>query len=183
MMTRAVTKLKIDRPAEECAEPHTSKLDERFLQAKRSPPTRSLLFYPISTPRFRDCGQDRFRSASSSPLQIILVMWGGLNDCGYRAMPRVKRTLVSYLSPQHGIVSKGSILAFQAVAYDFNAGRQGVRGTMSVLQAYQADLHKELDERETMSSDDITELMRTTDLALRATKETAGAIGQSMSGL
>ncbi|KAI2662445.1 putative RNA methyltransferase Bd2056 [Labeo rohita] len=44
---------------------------------------------------------------------------------------------------------------------------------MSVLQAYQADLLKELDEGEEIKKDDITELRRTTDLSLCATKETA----------
>ncbi len=48
--------------------------------------------------------------------------------------------------------------------------------TMSVLQAYQADLLKELDKGEQVNSDDISELRRTADLALRATKETARAI-------
>ncbi len=40
---------------------------------------------------------------------------------------------------------------------------------MSVLQVYQADLLKELDEGEQFNSDDISELRRTADLALRAT--------------
>ncbi len=48
------------------------------------------------------------------------------------------------------------------------------------IQAYQADLLKELDEGEQISSSDIVELRRTADLALRATKETARAIGRSM---
>ncbi len=54
---------------------------------------------------------------------------------------------------------------------------------MSVLQAYQADLLKELDEGEQVSSNDIVELTRTADLALRATKETARAIGRSITAL
>ncbi len=54
---------------------------------------------------------------------------------------------------------------------------------MSILQSYQADLHKELDECETMSSDDISELRRTADLALHATKETARAIWRSIATL
>ncbi len=53
---------------------------------------------------------------------------------------------------------------------------------MAVLQAYQADLLKELDEGEQISSSDVGELRRTADLALRATKETAHAIGRSMDG-
>ncbi len=54
---------------------------------------------------------------------------------------------------------------------------------MSVLQAYQADLLKEMDECEGMSSDDIMELRRTADLALRATMETTRAIGWSMAAM
>ncbi len=53
---------------------------------------------------------------------------------------------------------------------------------MSVLLAYQADLLKELNEREQVSSDDIAKLRRTADLSLRATKETARAIGRSIYG-
>ncbi|KAI2657596.1 Transposon Ty3-G Gag-Pol polyprotein [Labeo rohita] len=54
---------------------------------------------------------------------------------------------------------------------------------MSVLQAYQADLLKELDEGEEIKDADIAEVRRTADLALRATKETARAIGRSMAAL
>ncbi|KAL0186794.1 hypothetical protein M9458_018464, partial [Cirrhinus mrigala] len=49
--------------------------------------------------------------------------------------------------------------------------------------AYQADLLKELDEGEEIKADDISELRRTTDLSLHATKETACAIGGSMAAL
>ncbi len=51
---------------------------------------------------------------------------------------------------------------------------------MAVLQAYQADLLKKLDEGEEVKSVDISELRRTADLSLRTTKETARAIGRSM---
>ncbi len=51
------------------------------------------------------------------------------------------------------------------------------------LQAYQADLLKELNEGEQFNSDDITEFRRTAVLALRATKETTHAIGRSMAAL
>ncbi|KAL0159829.1 hypothetical protein M9458_043554, partial [Cirrhinus mrigala] len=50
---------------------------------------------------------------------------------------------------------------------------------MAVLQAYQADLLKELDESDEISR----ELRRAADLSLRATKETARAIGRSMAAL
>lgn len=51
---------------------------------------------------------------------------------------------------------------------------------MAVLQAYQADLLKDLDQGQGLSSDAVSELRRTTDLALCATKQTAAAVGRSM---
>ncbi len=53
---------------------------------------------PISTPRCQDRGQDLFRPASSSTSDYYGNVVG-LNDCGYRAMPRVEQTLLSYLAP------------------------------------------------------------------------------------
>ncbi len=116
----------------------------------------------------------------------------GLSDCGYRAMPRVEKTLASYLSPGVASSLKAPVLpskplrttsALVGKGYAA-AGQAGAcLHTMSVLQAYQADLLKELDEGEQIKSDDIVELRRTADLALRATKETARAIGRSMAAL
>ncbi len=60
------------------------------------------------------------------------------------------------------LVGKGYSAALQAGA---------CLHTMSVLQAYQANLLKELDEGEQVKSDDISELRRTADLAIRATKD------------
>ncbi len=44
---------------------------------------------------------------------------------------------------------------------------------MAVLQAYQADLLKDLDKGQGLSPDEVAELRCTTDLALRATKQAA----------
>ncbi len=61
----------------------------------------------------------------------------------------------------------------------------GCLHTIELLQAYQADLLKEMDERDEIKNEDIVELepCRATDLSLRATKETARAIGRSMAAL
>ncbi len=121
---------------------------------------------------------------------IMRVIWGGLKQLGNRAMPRVEQMLASSpivtsslkalsfpskpLRKTSALVGKGYVAAGQAGA---------CRHTMSVLQAYQADLLKETEEREAMSSDDIMEFRRTADLALRASKETARAIAQSMAAM
>ncbi len=51
---------------------------------------------------------------------------------------------------------------------------------MVVLQAYQADLLKDLDKGQGLSPDEVAKLHRTTDMALRATKQAATAMGRSM---
>ncbi len=55
--------------------------------------------------------------------------------------------------------------------------------TMAVLQAYQADLLKDLDKGQGLSPDEVAELRRTTDLALRATKQATTAMGRSMAAM
>ncbi len=54
---------------------------------------------------------------------------------------------------------------------------------MAVLQAYQADLLKDLDNGQGLSPDQVAELRRATDLALRATKQAATAMGRSMAAM
>ncbi len=96
-------------------------------------------------------------------------------------------TLVSYLSPGAELSLKAPTLPTKPlrttlvlVAKGYAAaGQAGVfLHAVAVLQAYQADLLKELDEEEDLNSDDISELRRTTDLSLRATKETSRAFGR-----
>ncbi len=111
----------------------------------------------------------------------------GLSECGYRATPRVEQTLAGYLSPGAASSLKAPVLPTKPLRVSSAlvgkgytaAGQAGAcLHTMSVLQAYQADLLKELDEGEQISLSDIGELRRNADLALRATKETALAIGR-----
>ncbi len=54
---------------------------------------------------------------------------------------------------------------------------------MAVLQAYQSDLLKDQNKGQGLSPDEVAELSRTTDLALRATKQAATAMGRSMAAM
>ncbi len=55
---------------------------------------------------------------------------------------------------------------------------------MAVLQAYQGDLLKDRkDNGQGLSPNEVAELRRTTDLALRATKQAATAMGRSMAAM
>ncbi len=192
MVTRAVDKLKIDWPAEQQTESRGSKLDERFLRARPPPPHRSLPFFPdLHTEVCRSWGRP-YSSRLFIPASNYYGNVVGLDECGYRAMPKVEQTLASYLSPHVASSLKAPALPTKPLRTTSTlvgrgysaAGQAGAcLHTMSVLQAYQADLLKELDEREQVSSDDIAELRRTADLSLRATKETARAIGRSMAAM
>ncbi len=110
----------------------------------------------------------------------------------YTMMPQVEETLVGYLSPGSSSSLKKPVLptkpcrltsslvgkAFQA------AGKAGAAlHTMAVLQAYQADLLKDLSTGGTIDEEAFSELRRATDLSPRATKQTAHAVGCSMAAM
>ncbi|KAI2646068.1 Transposon Ty3-G Gag-Pol polyprotein [Labeo rohita] len=183
--TRAVAKLNIDWPAEPQVEPQKSKLDERFLQ-EISP------FFPDLHTEVSRSWNSPFSSRLFIPASYNYGYVTGLDERGYRAMPRVEQTLASYLSPELASSLKAPVLpskllrvtsALVGKGYTA-AGQAGAcLHTMLVLQAYQADLLKELDEGEEIKDSDISELRRTADLSLRATKETARAIGRPMAAL
>ncbi|KAL0148327.1 hypothetical protein M9458_056389 [Cirrhinus mrigala] len=192
VVTRAVAKLNIDWPAEPQVEPQKSKLDERFLRSRPPPARRSLPFFPDLHTEVSRSWNSPFSSRLFIPASYNYGYVAGLDERGYRAMPRVEQTLASYLSPEAASSLKALVLpskplritsALVGKGYTA-AGQAGAcLHTMSVLQAYQADLLKELDEGEEIRDSDISELRRTADLSLRATKETARAIGRSMAAL
>ncbi|KAL0201683.1 hypothetical protein M9458_004870, partial [Cirrhinus mrigala] len=187
--TRAVDKLKIDWPAEVKATPQRSKLDERFLRSKPPPPMRSLPFFPDLHSEISRSWERPFSARLFVPASDYYGNVVGLDERAYKAMPRVEQTLASYLSPSGASSLKAPTLpskplrttsALVGKGYSA-AGQAGAcLHTMSVLQAYQADLLKGLAEGEKV---DLEELQRTADLALRATKETARAVGRSMAAM
>ncbi len=192
VVTRAAAKLKLDWPAECPVEPQRGRLDERFLRFKTSPPHRSLPFFPdLHTEVSRSWGKP-FSARLFVPSLDYYGNVMGTSERGYRAMPRVEQTLASYLSPDAASSLKAPTLPTKPLRTSsallgkgyVAAGQAGAcLHTMAVLQAYQADLLKELDEGEGFSAEDIRELRKSADLSLRATKETALAIGRSMAAL
>ncbi len=192
VVTRAVAKLNINWPADDQTEEQRSKLDERFLRSKSLPLRRSLPFFPDLHTELSRSWKRPFSARLFIPASDYYGNVAGLSECGYRAMPRVEQTLASYLAPGAASSLKAPVLptkplrgssALLGKGYAA-AGQAGAcLHIMAVLQAYQADLLKELDEGEQISSSDVGELRRTADLALRATKETARAIGRSMAAM
>ncbi|KAK3571064.1 hypothetical protein QTP86_001311 [Hemibagrus guttatus] len=137
VITCAVGKLNLDWPEQE-ASVARSKLDDRFLTLGQAlPPQRWLPFFP---------------------------------DLHAEA----EETLVGYLSPTSAAWRKPALpskpcratSAFVGKAYTAAGQACASLHTMVVLQAYQADLLRELDGDEGLSPDTVSELRRATDLAL-----------------
>ncbi len=192
VVTRAVAKLNIAWPTDDQTEKQKSKLDERFLRSKSLPLRRSLPFFSDLHTEVRRSWKNPFSSRLFIPASDYYGNVAGLSECGYRAMPRVEQTLAGYLLPGAASSLKAPVLPTKPlcvssvlVGKGYTAASQAgaCLHTKAVLQAYQEDLLKELDEGEQISSSDVGELRRTADLALRATKETARAIGRSMAAL
>ncbi len=107
-------------------------------------------------------------------------------------MPKVVETLVSYLFPESSSSIKSPVLPTKPVritsalvgkAYSAAGQAAACLYTMSLLQAYQAELLTDLDEGEGISLNTVCQLRRATNLSLRAATETAKSIGQSMAAL
>ncbi len=116
----------------------------------------------------------------------------GSVEQGYTAIPVVKDTLDSHLSPSLAPSWKSCPLLRTKscrttptliVKSYIAAGQAGMAlQTMAILQAYQADVLKKMDEGGGLTPEAVKDLCKATDLALRATKHTARAVGRSMAG-
>ncbi len=111
---------------------------------------------------------------------------------GYMLMPQAEETLAGYLSPGTSSSLKKPMLPTKPcrvtsslAGKDFQvAGQAGASlHTMAVLQAYQADLLKDLSTGGTIDEEVFSELHRATDLFLFATKQMASAIGRFMAAM
>ncbi|KAI2664009.1 Transposon Ty3-G Gag-Pol polyprotein [Labeo rohita] len=110
VVTRAVAKLSIDWPAEPLVEPQKSKLDERFLRSRPPPARRSLPFFPDLHTEVSRSWNAPFSSRLFIPASYNYGCVAGLDERGYRAMPRVEQTLASYLSPESASSLKAPVL-------------------------------------------------------------------------
>ncbi len=107
-------------------------------------------------------------------------------------MPKVEETLASYLSPESSSSTKSPVLPTKPVrttsalvgkAYSVAGQAAACLQTMSLLQAYQAELLADLCEGRAIGPNAVCELRRATDLSLRPAKEMAKSIVRSMAAL
>ncbi|XP_067241145.1 uncharacterized protein [Chanodichthys erythropterus] len=193
VVTRAVDKLNISWPETERGDlKQKSKLDERFLPAHSLPQRRFLPFFPDLHTEVSRSWNRPVQHRVFSPQTSLYSKIVGLKQHGYAAMPRVEETLAGYLSPESASSLKAPTLPTKPLkttsnlvgkAYAAAGQAAACLHTMALLQAYQADLLGEIDTSGEATFECIQELRMATDLALRATKETAKEVGRSMAAL
>ncbi len=184
MLSHVTEKLALDWPDEPC-ESRASKLDERFLSGANSKPEwRKLQFLVICIRRSPDPGSSLFppallmRRPLTSPTSWVL--WSRVTPpCQWSR--RLWPPTVHPLWRLPGSPAP-SFLPSHVGPLPPLSESPTVLHTMAILQAYQADILKEMDEGTGLIPEAMKELRRATDLALRATKHTARTVGRSMAG-
>ncbi len=190
VLSRATEKLALDWP-DEPRESRASKLDDRFLIGVHSKlERRKLPFFSDLHREISSSWKQPFSSRLTNAAAADFTNLVGSVEQGYTAMPVIEETLASHLSPSLApswksrplLPSKPCRTTSALIGKSYiAAGQAGMAlHTMAILQAYQADVLKEMDEGTGLTPEAVKELRRATDLALRATKHTARAVGRSM---
>ncbi len=193
MLSCATEKLALDWP-DEPRESRASKLDERFLIGAHSKPERRKLpFFSDLHREISSSWKQPFSSRLTNAAAADFTNLVGSVEQGYTAMPVIEDTLASHISPSLApswksrplLPSKPCRTTSALIGKSYiAAGQAGMAGrsihTMAILQAYQVDVLKEMDEGTGLNPEAVKDLQRATDLALRATKHTARAVGRSM---
>ncbi len=191
VMERAAARLDLPWERTKMAAPR-GRLDEQFLPGHKTPAQVNLPFLPDLHTEVEKEWKKPFSARIHKFQHNSYANITGMRENGYERMPPVEETLASYLSmgetPSLKVPSLPS-MPLQATSRlngrAYAAAGQAVASlhTMAVLQAYQADLLKDLDSGQGLSPDEVAELRRTTDLALRTTKQAASAMGRSMAAM
>ncbi len=191
VMERATARLDLPWERTKMAAPR-GRLDERFLPGHKTSAQVNLPFLPDLHTEVEKEWKKPFSARIHKFQRNSYANIAGMRENGYERMPPVEETLASYLSmgetPSLKVPSlpSGPLQATSRLnGKAYAAAGQAVASlhTMAVLQAYQADLLKDLDSGQGLSPDEVAELRRTTDLALRATKQAASAMGRSMAAM
>ncbi len=155
VLSRATAKLALDWP-DEPRESQSSKLDERFLSGPNSKPERRKLpFFSDLHHEISRSWKQPFSSRLTNAAAADFTNLVSSVEQGYTAIPVVKDILASHLSPSLEPSWKSRPLfptkpcrttsALIGKSY-ITAGQVGMAlYTMAILQAYQADVLKEMD--------------------------------------
>ncbi len=168
------------------------RLDERYLSVHKRPARVSLPFLPDLHTEIEKEWKKPFSARIHRFQHTSYANIEKMRESGYEKMPPVEEMLASYLSMGKTTSLKVPSLPSKPLqdtsrlnGKAYAAAGQAVASlhTMAVLQAYQADMLKDLDNGQDLSPDEVAELRRITELALRATKQAATAMGRSMAAM
>ncbi len=173
--------------------PERSRLDDWFLGAqaeRRQPPP--VPFFPEVHEEVTRSWKAPFSARNRPSASSVLTTLDGGAAQGYVEVPPVERAIAMQLCPQGAAAWRGNprlpsrackfSSALTAKAYGAAGQATSALHAMALLQVHQAKALKQLHESD--ADPGVLQKLRTaTDLALRATKVTARALGQTMSTL
>ncbi len=173
--------------------PERSRLDDWFLGAqaeRRQPPP--VPFFPEVHEEVTRSWKAPFSARNRPSASSVLTTLDGGAAQGYVEVPPVERAIAMQLCPQGAAAWRGNprlpsrackfSSALTAKAYGAAGQAASALHAMALLQVHQAKALKQLHEGDA-DPGVLQELRTATDLALRATKVTAWALGQTMSTL
>ncbi len=187
VMNRATARLDLQWRHEKGEIAH-GRLDERFLSEHNRPVPVSLPFLPDLHSEIERVWDKPYSARIHRYQHTNYANIEGMREHGYPSMPPIEETLASYLLAGVTSTLKAPALPSKPLRETSHlngrayaaAGQAGAAlHTMSVLQAYQADLLRDLDQGQGISPEGVAELSRATD----TTKQTAAAIGRSMAAM
>ncbi len=172
----ATEKLRLVWP-DEPHEPHSSKRDKRFLSGSGSRPARRKLpFFPDLHQEISRSWKQPFSSCLTNAAAADFTNLVGSVEQGYGAVPAIKDTLAAHLSPTSApswksrplLASNSCRTTSALLGKSYMGAGQAVMAfhAMAILQTYQAEVLKEMDERDSVTPKAVKELRRATDLAL-----------------
>ncbi len=190
VMTKAVNELGLEWSPPE--EPSRSRLDEWFLPGRQQAPRQCSypFFHEVHdelTKSWRAPYSSHIRPSASSALTSI----DGAEEKGHEHLPPLDESVAAHLCPPMAIGWKArtshpskpcrATSALAGCTYVAAGQAASALHSMAVLQVFQAKMLAS--EEAGLNAASLRDLRSATDLALRATKATAQAIGRSMSSL
>ena len=190
LLTQAVESIGLDWEAP--ALPPRNRLDGRFLGKDEAPSkSRAAPFLPELHDEVSKSWNAPFSARLRTSTSAAFSTVDGAGDRGYLCIPPVEAAVASHLCPpsagrraQTTLPSKACGVTSSLHGRAYTAAGQAVSAlhTMAVLQIFQADLLHKLDE-EGPGAICVADLRSATDLALRAAKAAAQAMGRNMASL
>ncbi|XDV25826.1 hypothetical protein PO909_029676 [Leuciscus waleckii] len=173
-------------------QPAHNRLDGYFLPGERaSPASRPAPFLPELHEEVAKSWNAPFSARMRSSVSLAFSAVDDAKNRGYHSLPPVEEAIAAHLCPPSAgrraklaLPSKACRMTSTLLGRAFSAAGQAASAlhTMATLQIFQADLLRKLDENGP-DAICVPDLRSATDLALRATKSAAQAIGRSMASL